>query len=172
TGGGSVGSEIEDIAFAAKQASRRLQPLRLVTLGRGSEEAEARLRQALAGAKIEFTALGVLPPEEVSRTLADSDALLVVRGQISTQRGSAIAGVACGLPLVAYSGPHTAHPITEAGVIQVPEGNREELGKALVRVLTDEPLWQDLHQRNLRAQQEYFAWPVIAEQYLKVLSHE
>ncbi len=95
TGGGTVGDEIEDIAFAAKQASRRLQPLRLVTLGRGSEEAESRLRQALSGVKIEFAALGVLPPEEVSRILADSDALLFVRGQISTQRGSAIAGVAC-----------------------------------------------------------------------------
>ena len=121
---------------------------------------------------MEFAALGVLPPEEVSRTLADSDALLFVRGQISTQRGSAIAGVACGLPLVAYSGPHTAHPITEAGVIQVPQGDRQELGKALVRVLTDEPLWQDLHQRSLRAQQKYFSWPVIAGRYSKVLSDE
>ena len=122
--------------------------------------------------KIEFVALGVLPPEEVSRTLVDSDALLFVRGQISTQRGSAIAGIACGLPLVAYSGPHTAHPITEAGVIQVPQGDREELGKALVRVLTDEPLWQDLHQRSLRAQREYFSWDAIADKLVKVLNDD
>jgi glycosyltransferase involved in cell wall biosynthesis len=172
TGGGTVGDEIEDIAFAASLASRRLQPLRLVTLGRGSKEAESRLRQALSGVKIEFAALGVLPPEEVSRTLADSDALLFVRGELSTQRGSAIAGIACGLPLVAYSGPHTAHPITEAGVIQVPQGDREELGKALVRVLTDEPLWQDLHQRSLRAQREYFSWSAIADKLVKVLNDD
>jgi len=170
TGGGTVGDEIEDIAFAAKQAARRLQPLRLVTLGRGSKEAESRLRQALSGVKIEFAALGVLPPEEVSRALMDSDALLFARRELSTQRASAIAGVACGLPLVAYSGPHTAHPITEAGVIQVPQGDRQELGKALVRVLTDEPLWQDLHQRSLRAQQEHFSWDVIADQLVRVLS--
>src|SRR2546422_10523778 len=68
--------------------------------------------------------------------------------------------------------PHTAHPITEAGVIQVPRGDREELGKAIVRVLTDEPLWQDLHQRNLRAQQEYFSWDAIAERYATLLMHE
>src|SRR5437667_5318410 len=73
TGGGTVGDEIEDIAFAAKQAARRLQPLRLVTLGRGSKEAEARLRQSLNGVKIEFAALGVLTPAEVSRTSGDPE---------------------------------------------------------------------------------------------------
>ena len=172
TGGGNVGNEVEDIAFAAKQASRRLQPLRLVTLGRGSKEAAPKLRQALNGTGIEFVAQGVLSPDEVSRTLADSDVLLFVRGQVSSQRGSVVAGIASGLPVVAYGGPHTAHPITQAGVLPVPYGDREELGKVLGQVLEDERLWQDLHQRSLRAQQEHFSWEAIAERYAGALRLE
>jgi glycosyltransferase involved in cell wall biosynthesis len=163
--------EVDDIAFAAKAAAQQLpRRLRLVTLGRGSKAAETRLREELNGAPIEFVSLGMLPPEEVSRTLAASDVLLCARGPLSTQRGSAIAGIACGLPLVAYAKPRTGPPLTEAGVLLVPERDRRALSAALIRVLTDAELWQELHLRSIRAQQEHFSWDAIAERYLTVLA--
>jgi hypothetical protein len=41
------------------------------------------------------------------------------------------------MPIVWYSGPETAWPITEAGIPAVPFGNREALAAALETVLSD-----------------------------------
>jgi glycosyltransferase involved in cell wall biosynthesis len=83
---------------------------------------------------------GVLEEKEVVETLTSCDVLLFVRGPISTRRGSAIAGIACGLPIIAYSGTETAAPITEAGVVFYDPQNAGSLGEMLVRVLQDEPI--------------------------------
>ena len=69
--------------------------------------------------------------------LSVCDLLLFVRGGISSRRGSAIAGIACGLPVIAFSGSETAQPITDAGVVLVPSDQRDQLKAALVRVLSD-----------------------------------
>jgi glycosyltransferase involved in cell wall biosynthesis len=141
-------------------------------IGRDSKEAEARLRQALNGASVKIEALGILSPDEVSRTLGTSDALLFVRGPVSTKKGSAVAGIACGIPVVGYSGPQTGPPLTEAGVMLAPEGDQQKLAEALIRVLSDEELWQELHQRNVRAQMQYFSWNAIADRLVTVLNYE
>jgi len=172
TGGGTVGTEIADIAYCMDQVSRRFERPQLVLMGRGSREAEGRLRQALNGAPVDIVALGLLPPEAVSRTLQTSDALLFVRGPISTKKGSAIAGIACGLPVVGYSGPHTGPPLTNAGVMLAPEGDPQKLSEALIRVLGEEQLWQELHRRSLNAQQRHFSWSAVAERLMSVLSDE
>jgi glycosyltransferase involved in cell wall biosynthesis len=169
TGGGAVPSEIEDIAFALREAAKHVPAIRLVTLGRGSKEAEAKLRQALGGTPVELAALGILPAEEVSRVLSAADAMLFVRAHLTTQRGSAIAGIACELPLVAYSGPWTGPPVTEAGVLLVPQGNREELARALTRLLVDDVLREELRQRNLHAWQQHFSWSAIAQRLVMAL---
>lgn len=101
-----------------------------------------------------------------------ADALLFVRGHISGRRSSAIAGIACGLPVVAYEGVETGFPITEAGVWLAPQGDLEALSEGLCRVLTDESLWQALHQRSVQAYRRYFSWDAIANQFLKVLGNE
>jgi glycosyltransferase involved in cell wall biosynthesis len=139
-------------------------------MGRGSQEAEEQLGQALNGRPVELVTLGRLSSEEVSQNLTRSDVAVFVRGGVSSRRGGAIAAIACGVPLVAYSGPETGPPLTEAGVLLVPTGDREELARAAIRVLTDDRLWQELHQRSLRAQQEYFSWSAIAERFDSVLS--
>jgi glycosyltransferase involved in cell wall biosynthesis len=97
--------------------------------------------------------------------LAQADVLLFARGQISTRRGSALAGIACGLPVVAYSGPDTTAPVTEAGVVLVKEGDSEGLAAALERVLSDARLRAALRKRSRRAQQRYFSWSAIAALY-------
>src|SRR5207249_1332491 len=109
------------------------------------------LRRAMNGAKVELTVLGLLPAEDISQLLAEADVLLFVRGPLSSQRGSAIAGMACGLPVVGYAGPHTGPPLTEAGVTLVPQGNAEALADALTRVLSDGDLRQCLHEQTVAA---------------------
>jgi len=171
TGGGAIPREIDDIAYAMSHVARHFENPRLLTLGRGSEEAEGKLRRALDGASVDLVAMGVLPPEEISSLLTSSDALLFVRGPISTNRGSAIAGIACGLPVVGYSGSDAQSPLAEAGVVLVPQDNREALARELTRVLSNEQLWETLHQRNLLAWQRHFSWSSIARQFMKALEN-
>jgi glycosyltransferase involved in cell wall biosynthesis len=141
-----------------------------VTLGRGSAESEGRFREALNGSRVEYSALGILPAEGVSRILAASDVALFVRGCVSTQRGSAIASIACALPLVAYADSRLAAPLTEAGVVPVPCGDRESLAREALRVLTDGPQWRELHQRSERAHQRYFSWEAVGGRFAELLS--
>jgi glycosyltransferase involved in cell wall biosynthesis len=169
TGGANILSEVAEIGFAVKRASRVAGHLRLVVAGRGSQEAEAALRAEFAGTSVQLDTLGLLPAEDMSRTLAESDVLLFVRGQISSRRGSAIAGIACGLPVVCYAGPDTAWPITEAGILPVPMGDRDALASALERVLTDDALRATLAERSRRAYAQYFSWHAIAARYADVL---
>ncbi|HEV2382716.1 MAG TPA: hypothetical protein VG206_23360 [Terriglobia bacterium] len=169
TGDGDIGNEVPDIAFVAKTVAEGFNRLQLVTLGRGSAESEGRFRKALNGSRVEYNSLGVLPAEGVSRILAASDVALFVRGCASTQRGSAIASIACALPLVAYADSSLAAPLAEAGVVPVPCGDRESLAQAALRVLTDGPFWLDLHQRSERAHQRYFSWEAVAGRFTELL---
>jgi len=170
TGDGSVGNEVSDIAFVAKAAAEHLPGIRLTTLGRGSRESESRMRRILEGSAVEFSALGVLSAEAVSKVLADADVSLFVRGPISAQRGSAIASIASGLPLVAYSNPQLSVEFSEAGVVGVSIGNREALAEATLRVLTDSKLWLELRRRNRLAFETYFSWETIATRFSRILA--
>jgi glycosyltransferase involved in cell wall biosynthesis len=53
-----------------------------------------------------------------------------------------------------------------------PEGDQQKLGEALIRVLVDEQLWQELHRRSLNAQEQSFSWSAIAERLMSVLNNE
>ena len=88
--------------------------------------------------------------------------MLCVRGRLHPRRGSAIAGISCGLPIVGYAGAAERTPLAEAGVELVPYGDREALGRALARVLADVNLRKSLQEKSLRAQRKYFSWDVIA----------
>jgi glycosyltransferase involved in cell wall biosynthesis len=169
TGGAYIKPEVADIGFAMKHASQTAGRLRLVVVGRGSKKAEAALRQEFSGTNIAVEALGLMSPEDMSRTLASMDVQLFVRGQISSRRGSAIAGIACSLPIVCYAGPETGWPVTEAGIVGVPPGDREALSVALERVLADDELRASLAERSRRAHEQYFSWRVIAAQFADAL---
>jgi glycosyltransferase involved in cell wall biosynthesis len=97
--------------------------------------------------------------------------MLFVRGHISSRRSSAIAGIACGLPVIAYGGPETAAPITEAGVVLVSpeEEEKDGLGEALVRVLSEREYRTSLAERSRRAYEQYFTWKAIAARYAEAL---
>jgi glycosyltransferase involved in cell wall biosynthesis len=163
--GQSIRGEVSDIAYAVKRAAECTSPLRLIALGRGTAEAESALKEALADVKVEVSVLGLQPSDKIAEVLAASDAMLFVRGYISGRRSSAIAGIVSGLPVIAYSGPETCFPVTEAGVELAPEGDRDALAAALARVFVDCDFRQELRRRSARARTEYFSWTKIAQLY-------
>jgi glycosyltransferase involved in cell wall biosynthesis len=169
TGGEAGKLESEVITEAVRLAAICIPKLRLIAFGRQADNSEYFLRDGLRDVEVDVQVSGVLPSEEVARRLSSSDVLLFVRGAISSRRGSAIAGIACGLPVIAYGGPETAAPITEAGVVLVSPKWKEELGEALVRVLSDREYRTSLAERSRRAYEQYFSWKVIAAQYAETI---
>jgi glycosyltransferase involved in cell wall biosynthesis len=165
TGGEAGRNESAQIVEAVRFAAAKMGKLRLYAFGRHADDCATQLREGLRDMPVEVCVDGVLPSERVIEELSSSDVLLFVRGVISTRRGSAIAGIACGLPVIAYQGPETAAPITEAGVVLVSPGNRDELGNALLRVLMDRPFRESLATKSRVAQEKYFSWPAIASRY-------
>jgi glycosyltransferase involved in cell wall biosynthesis len=166
----TLAKEVSQIAEAVSSAAKQVGPLEVAVLGRNSEGGGEALRLALAGSGAEVRIVGVVSAEEVVGVLGASDVMLFARGPISTRRGSAIAGIACGLPVIAEAGSELAPPITEAGVVLVPkELVPEGYGPALVRVLSDPSYRVSLAQRSREAQSRYFSWNVIARQYAQAL---
>jgi glycosyltransferase involved in cell wall biosynthesis len=164
--------EVETIAYVMRQVAQSRKGVRLLVFGRGAEAAGEPLREALQNTPLTLDVRGILEEQQVTDLLASSDALLFVRGQLSGRRGSALAGVACGLPLIGYAGPETAFPITEAGVELVPQRDREAMARALIRVLADERHREKLRKRSLYAQENYFSWDKIAESLERALDNE
>ncbi|MCL6480454.1 MAG: glycosyltransferase [Firmicutes bacterium] len=154
--------EARTLARVVRAAAEEVGPIRLRVFGRGAQQAEPVLREALSGAPVELELHGVLPAEQVADRIGSSHALLFVRGGISTRRGSAIAAIACGVPVVAYAGEETAPPMTEAGVRLVPRGDETALAHELVRVLADPGLREELRQKNRAAWEAHFSWTAVA----------
>jgi glycosyltransferase involved in cell wall biosynthesis len=169
TGGSAGQQEVTQIIAVVRFAAEKLGKLRLSVFGRHADLAEAGLRKGLRGLPVTLRVAGVLPESDVEALLRSSDVLLFVRGGISTRRGSAIAGIACGLPVIAFAGSETAAPITDAGVVLVPGGNKTALGEALVRVLSDREYHARLAERSRAAYQKHFSWEAIAFQYASLL---
>jgi glycosyltransferase involved in cell wall biosynthesis len=169
TGGEGGIWEIASISEALQIVAEGLGKLRLAVMGRHSDTAEKALRNLMDKQPIEVSALGILPGAEIVRQLASCDVMLFVRGGISSRRGSAIAGIACGLPIVALDGPETASPITEAGVAFADPKRQRGLGEALLKVLSDPEYRALLAERSRRAQENYFSWKAIAARYAEAL---
>jgi glycosyltransferase involved in cell wall biosynthesis len=169
TGGVAGQDEVSQITAAVRFAAGKLGKLRLLVFGRNADSAQTSLQESLRGLPVVLHVSGVLPETDVEKLLHSSDVLLFVRGPISSRRGSAIAGIACGLPVIAFAGSETAAPITDAGVVLVPGGNKAALGEALVRVLSDREYHARLAQRSRAAYKNHFSWSAIAARYASVL---
>ncbi len=169
TGAPVMTREVEQIAFVMRHASKELGKMRLVAVGRGSIEAREPLVKALEGHNVEVIVRGILPAEEIANEFESADVLLFVRGAVTPYRGSAIAGIACGLPIVGFRNGELGDSFKEAGIEWSPWRDRESLTRGVIRVLTDPHRWTELHQRNIAAQKKWFSWAAIAEQFCKVL---
>ena len=169
SGGRVLEQEVQTISEAVGYAEEKLGTLRLVVAGRNSEAGGLLLKEKLAGRRVEVMTYGLLSGEKLVPLLSSCDMMLFVRGPISSRRGSAIAGIACGLPIVAQEGWETGWPITEAGLVVLPRDQEPDYGQALVRVLSDRSYALSLAERSRQAYLRYFSWDVIAAQYLEAL---
>ena len=169
TGGEQMQREVSQIAEVVCRARRRVQSLHLVVVGRGSEEARGTLLHMLNGRGVSVSVLGVRPAYEVARILRGANAMLFVRGHVSSRRSSAIAGILSGIPVVGYRGEETGRPITDAGVTLVAEGDCEALSDALARILIDERWCAELREQALRAGREHFSWEAIGQRFREAL---
>jgi glycosyltransferase involved in cell wall biosynthesis len=157
------------VASVMARVAESCGPLCLIIFGRGAQNAEEMLRQRLNGRRVELQAFGILPPEAAGSLLASAHVQLFVRLGVSARRGSAIAGISSGLPVVGFADAETDFPITEAGVRLVPLGDADGLVRELTSVLRDDALREMLRQRSHDASRRYFSWESIAEQYLSVI---
>jgi|HubBroStandDraft_6_1064221.scaffolds.fasta_scaffold130515_2 glycosyltransferase involved in cell wall biosynthesis len=171
TAGQAGEQETRTILAAVRHAAEKIGKLRLSVFGRHAELREKHLRDGLRDLPVEISVDGVIEPEQVVEKLRASDVLLFVRGTISSRRGSAIAGIACGLPVIAYPGSETASPITDAGVVLVPYDHPDELNAALLRVLSDTAYRTDLANRSRAVYQAHLSWPVIAARLCALLDN-
>jgi glycosyltransferase involved in cell wall biosynthesis len=169
TGGEPGAHETRVILDAVRHAAKTLGKLRLSVFGRHAELREADLRSGLADLPVDLSVEGVLPNLQIVRRLCACDVLLFARGGLSSRRGSAIAGIACGLPVIAYASSETAAPITDAGVVLVSAEDQEEMNTALVRILSDSLYHAQLASRSRAAYQAYFSWSVIASRFAVLL---
>jgi glycosyltransferase involved in cell wall biosynthesis len=159
--------EIDEISHAVRSAEAVGIPLRVVFVGRGTTEASGEIIRAFQGTQIEVSNHGLCEAAEVTRILSESDAMLAVRGRLYLRRGSALAGLACGLPIIGYAGSAQGTIIDEAGIALVPYGDPEALGAALRDVLLNSELWREMHEKNLRIQRDVFSWRVISASYVE-----
>jgi glycosyltransferase involved in cell wall biosynthesis len=164
--------EVHAIVESLRQASAKIGELQLLVLGRGSREAEPLLRAGLSGTGVRLRVDGLRSGQEISAGLSSSQVLLFVRGALSSRRGSGIAGIACGLPIVAYEGRETGPPLTEAGVVFVPQDDVACLGDQLASLLPDRERRMALSARNLAVFREWFSWDRIADRWIEALGSE
>jgi glycosyltransferase involved in cell wall biosynthesis len=163
--------EVEAIVQSVRAAAEHASELHLLVLGRGAKEAEPLLRAGFSGSGVHLQVNGVSSSREISTGLSCCDVLLFARGPLSSRRGSGLAALACGLPIVAYKGPETGFPLTEAGIIFVPQDDVDSLGKELIRVLQDRELRLRLSELNRKVFREWFSWNRIAERWVEVLTN-
>jgi glycosyltransferase involved in cell wall biosynthesis len=161
--------EVEAIVQSVRRACVRVGELQLLVLGRGAKEAESLLRTGLSGTRVSLKIDGLCSSREIGAGLSSCDALLFVRGALSSRRGSGLAAIACGLPVVAYRGRETGFPLTEAGVLFASQDDLDSLGNELARVLLDRELRLSLSERNLRVFREWFSWDRIADRWVQAL---
>jgi glycosyltransferase involved in cell wall biosynthesis len=161
--------ELQDISDAVRTAIADGANFRLLFLGRGTSEAKEDIVRFFRDIPIEVSNLGRQDANQISDIFASSDAMICVRGMVYLRRGSAIAGIACGLPIIGYAGESKGTPLDDAGLVLVPYRDGKAAGAALSRVLHDQRFHRELQEKNLRVQQRYFSWELIASAFLDFL---
>jgi len=169
TGGTHGEWETITIVSAARFAADKLGAVRLSVFGRAAELRETALRDALRGSPVQLSVEGIVSDQEVVERLCASDLLLFVRGGISSRRSSAIAGIACGLPVIAFANSETAPPVTGAGVVVVPQDKPDDINAAVLHVLSNSGYRQELAARSRAAYRDHFSWPAIAARFASIL---
>ncbi|HYO59056.1 glycosyltransferase family 4 protein [Archangium sp.] len=157
---GTYGELIAGMLEEALPALLRKDARRLAVLaGRGS----ARFAEQFTGRYPELTgrvrALGGLPGDELAATLKACDMLLQpFPDGLSTRRGSAMAGLGLGVPLVSNAGPATEPPWHGSGALALaPEPTSAAVLGAAEALLSAPETWPALGRRAADFYEENFS---------------
>jgi len=161
--------EMIEIREAVKGVAHSVPNLQLCVFGRGAKEAEPLLRQIFDGTGVELSVFGVLPAVQIGELLSRADVQMHVRNHISSQRGSVVAGIVCGTPVVGFALLETDAAIREAGVALAPPGDIRALAHAVARIVTDDVFRDEMCSRNRSATQKWFSWDAISDRILRAL---
>ncbi len=161
--------EVADTVQAIRAVRNQGIAVRLIAIGRGTAEMRTEIERGLAGSGAEIEILGMIRAEEIFARLSAADVQLFVCGLVSQRRSTALAGIACGLPIVGYQGLSEGTPIAEAGLHLVPYRDSSALSAALTKVLQDDELAAQLRRKSRAAHEKYFSWDAIAASYVRAL---
>jgi glycosyltransferase involved in cell wall biosynthesis len=155
-----------EAALAALVEERGATNLRVLNLGAGAGPL-----RVPPGLRVDTP--GSLPADELSRCLRASDVLLLSFSDgVSTRRGTLMAGLEHGLPVVSLSGVSTddvllKHP---EALVLTPVGDHHAFSAAVLDITSD-PLRLESTGRAARTlYASEFDWPVIAERLMEILS--
>jgi glycosyltransferase involved in cell wall biosynthesis len=164
-------SEARTIAEITNRVAASVSGVVLKVFGRGALDAEGTLSMALKD-EVDLQVSDVRPAPEVAVSIAGSDAMLFVRGDASSRRGTIMAAVANGLPVVAIEGPETDQRLREAGLCFFRPGELDVAAAHLARIALDPAFADDLRDRQDRALFTSFSWSRIAQTLVEGLSLE
>ncbi len=167
----------EDLIGALELLVREGRPVKLLMVGGkvGSSDptnrqyldrVEQRIRQSRLESHVIWTEY--LPNAEVSATLWAADAaVLPYRDGASMRRGTLMAALAHGLPIVTTT-PRLPIRLFRDGenLLMVPPASPQEIARAVVRLMEDPGLRERLGKGAL-ALSEHFTWPAIADDTLQ-----
>lgn len=149
--------QAELLARVVNRVAARVQPMRFVAVGRGTEEAREHLERLLHES-IDLVVAGLVPEEEVSAWLSRSDVYLHIRGEVATRRGSIMAAVAHGVPVVGFTGPETHPRFEEVGAVLIDDPSPERLADSIIGLAQDRPRRQELRERSIEAVRTTFSF--------------
>jgi glycosyltransferase involved in cell wall biosynthesis len=155
------------LADIVQRAARDVGSVSVQVFGRGAMDAEQTLRSALGSIPLRID--GVIDAREVSERIASSDALLFVRGEASSRRGTIVAAICNGVPVVAPEGLETGPIVRTAGIGLFPMGDRQAAADELIRLASDPRYAQQQCARQRRACETTFSWSAIALRLLEAL---
>lgn len=167
----------EDLIGALELLIREGRPVKLIMVGGkvGSSDptnllylnrVEQRIRQSRLEDRVVWT--DYLPDKEVSATLWAADAIVLpYRDGVSTRRGTLMAALAHGLPIVTTTPRLPVHYFQDGeNLLLVPPASPEEIARAVVRLMEDPGLREQLGKGALALSQR-FTWPAIADETLQ-----
>lgn len=167
----------EDLIGALELLVREGRPVKLIMVGGkvGSSDptnllylnrVEQRIRQSRLEPYVVWT--DYLPNERVSATLWAADAVVLpYRDGVSTRRGTLMAALAHGRPIVTTIPRLPVHYFQDGeNLLLVPPASPEEIARAVQRLMEDAGLRERLGKGALTLS-ERFTWPAIAEDTLQ-----
>ena len=124
---------------------------------------------------MELDAPGYLGTESIARRLAAADIFLspLIDG-VSTRRGTLMAALQHGLPIVGTAGPLTDSILLESGsaLSLVAVGDRDGFADEVRRLADEAAERQSMRRAGRRLYERNFDWPVTAERILEEIETE